>query len=246
MDTWKFYDITHADHVYLNPLSGARLEEVMGLIGLSARHQVVDVGCGRAEFLIRLAERFGISGVGVDKSPFAIKRARDESARRAHDGQLSFFHQDGADYFAPAGTVDLAVCLGASWIFGGHSETLRALARMVKPGGHVLVGQPFWNRPPTIDYLAALETPAEVYSTHAENVFAGEREGLAPVYAVVSEADDWDRYEGLQWRASDRWAQANPTDPDVVEVLSRVASERAAYLKWGRDQLGWAIYLFRR
>lgn len=246
MDQWKFFDITHADHVYLNPLSAARLEEVMGLVELPPQAQVLDVGCGRAELLIRLAERFGISGVGIDKSPFAIKRAREEAARRSREGQLAFFHQDGADYFAPPGTFHLAVCLGASWIFGGHAETLRALARFVRPGGHLLVGQPYWIRPPTVDYLTALETPADVYRTHAENVLAGEQEGLVPVYATASAPEDWDRYEALQWRAADRWARANPTDPDLVEVLSRVAQERAAFLKWGRDTLGWAVYLFRR
>ena len=246
VDNWKFYDITHADHTYLNPLSPARIEEVLGLLDLQPRAQVLDVGCGRAEVLIRLAERFGVHGVGIDKSPFAIKRARDEAARRPHEGQLVFFHQDGAEYFAPPGSFDLAMCLGASWVFGGHAETLRALARYVRPGGSVLVGQPFWNRPPTVEYLTALEAPAEIYGTHAENVMAGEREGLAPHFTMVSAPEDWDRYEGLQWRATDRWARANPDDPDVVEVVSRVAAERNAYLRWGRDTLGWAIYLFRR
>lgn len=246
MDSWKFFDITHADHVYLNPLSEARFEEVMGLLELAPGAAVLDVGCGRAELLIRLAERFGISGVGIDKSPFAIKRAREEAARRPHEGQLVFFHQDGAEYFAPPSTFSLGMCLGASWIFGGHTETLRALAKYVKPGGHILVGQPFWNRPPTVEYLTALEAPAELYGSHADNVLAGEHEGLVPVYATVSPAEDWDRYEALQWRAADRWAQANPDDPDLVEVLSRVAAERANFLKWGRDTLGWAVYLFRR
>lgn len=246
MDDWKFYDITHADHLHANPLSAARLEEVMGLLDLSPRTQVLDIGCGHAELLLRLAERYGVSGVGIDKSPFAIKRARDEAARRPHDGQLVFFHQDGSDYFAPPGSFDLAACIGASWVFGGHREALRALARLVKTGGHVMVGQPFWNRPPTVEYLTALEAPSDIYGTHAENVFCGEEEGLVPVYALVSAAEDWDRYESLQWRAANRWAVAHPDDADVVEVLSRVGSERATYLRWGRHTLGWALYLFRR
>ena len=33
---------------------------------------------------------------------------------------------------------------------------------------------------------------------------------------------------------------------DVPELVGRVAKERAAYLRWGRDTVGWAIYVFRR
>ena len=173
VDNWKFYDITHADHVYANPLSPARLEEIMSLLALPNRAQVLDIGCGRAELLIRLGERYGVVGVGIDKSPYAIKRARDESARRPSDGQLVFFHQDGSEYFAPPNSFDLAVCLGASWIFHGHRPTLAALARYVRAGGHVMVGQPFWMHPPPPEYLAALDCAADTYGTHAENVFAG-------------------------------------------------------------------------
>jgi SAM-dependent methyltransferase len=246
VDSWKFYDITHADHLHANPISPARMEELMGLLDLPPRAQVLDLGCGRAELLVRLAERYGIVGVGIDKSPYAIKRAREEAHRRPSDGQLVFFHPDGADYFAPPGTFDLAMCLGATWMFQGHRGTLQALARFVRPGGLVMVGQPYWIHRPAPEYLAAISEAEDVYGTHAENMLAGEHEGLAPLYALVSSHDDWDRYEGLQWRATARFAAANPEDPDLVELLSRVGAGRAAYLKWGRDSLGWAIYLFRR
>jgi SAM-dependent methyltransferase len=246
VDSWKFFDITHADHVYCNPLSPARLEELISLLSLPPSAHVLDVGCGRAEMLIRLAERYAIRGVGIDQSPYAIKRARDEAARRRSEGSLVFFHQDGAEYFAPQATFDLGVCLGASWIFNGYVPMLRTLARMVKPGGQILVGQPYWIRPPDPAYLVALGHGADFYTTHAENIRAAEREGLAPLIAFCSAPEDWDRYEGLQWRAAHNYSRREPEDPDLVALLSRVGSEREAYLTWGRDTLGWAMYLFGR
>ncbi len=47
MDTRKFYAITHADHVALNPTSPARLDELIGLLDLPpaaarARHRLRD------------------------------------------------------------------------------------------------------------------------------------------------------------------------------------------------------------
>jgi len=32
----------------------------------------------------------------------------------------------------------------------------------------------------------------------------------------------------------------------VPQILGRVADARNSYLRWGRDTLGWAMYLFRK
>ncbi|HOL16042.1 MAG TPA: class I SAM-dependent methyltransferase, partial [Bacillota bacterium] len=63
---------------------------------------------------------------------------------------------------------------------------------------------------------------------------------------VVSSPDDWDRYEGLQWYAAAEYARSNPNDPDLPELMERVNRSRESYLRWGRDCLGWAVYLFRK
>ena len=34
-------------------------------------------------------------------------------------------------------------------------------------------------------------------------------------------------------------------DPDVPELLERFRAARDRYLRWGRDELGWALYLFQ-
>ena len=74
----------------------------------------------------------------------------------------------------------------------------------------------------------------------------GEEEGLVPLYSVASNQDDWDRYETLQWHAAAEYASGNPDDPDVPELVARVAHDREVYLRWGRETLGWALYLFRK
>jgi hypothetical protein len=65
------------------------------------------------------------------------------------------------------------------------------------------------------------------------------------VHTIVSNKDDWDRYEGLQWFAAAEYARTHPDDPDVAELAERVSRAKTAYLYWGRDTLGWAIYVFR-
>ena len=61
MDTWKFYDITHREHVVCNPTSNDKLARLVGLLRLPAEARVVDIACGKGEFLIRLAEAYGDS-----------------------------------------------------------------------------------------------------------------------------------------------------------------------------------------
>ena len=257
MDTWKFYAITHADHVLLNPTSPARIDEIIGLLDLQPEPRVLDIGCGTGELLVRLAESCsraeggasdgaGFRGVGVDTSAPFLARARESVARRVPGAAIELLEMDGAAYEAGAGAFDLACCLGASWVFAGHRGTLQTLSCAARPGGLVLVGEPFWRTEPPAEYLAWSGIARHDFAGHAENVAIGESEGLVPLLAWVSSEEDWDRYETLQWRAAARYAAANPDDPDVHDLLERVAHARHEYLTWGRETLGWALYLFGR
>lgn len=245
MDRWKFYDITHRDHLVCNPLSTDKLDELAGLLDLRPGQRVLDIACGKAELLVRLVERFGVAGVGVDLSPYCVRDAQAKAAARVPGADLVFLEMDGADYAGEPESFDRAMCLGASWTFGGHRGTLRALARFVRPGGLVLTGEPYWILEPAAEYLEAADLRAGEFTTHAGNVAIGLEEGLTPLYALVSSHDDWDRYEGLQWRAAENYAVAHPDDPDVPDLLARQRRARDAYLRWGRETLGWAVYLFR-
>jgi SAM-dependent methyltransferase len=245
MDMWKFYSVTHGHHVICNPTSIAKVDELIGLLKLSPVAAVLDIACGKGEMLTRLAERYKVSGVGVDISPYFVADAKRKLRDRAPGAQIEIVNMDGADYSAGQ-LFDLAMCIGASWIYKGYRGTLRALQAMTKPGGLILVGEPFWLKEPDEAFLAAEGYTRDMFGTHYQNVLVGEDEGLLPLYTMVSNQDDWDRYETLQWYAAEDYARDNPDDPDVAEILLRVANGRKNYLQWGRDTLGWAMYLFRK
>lgn len=246
MDIWKFYDITHREHVICNPTSEEKLTRLVELLRLPTDAQVVDIACGKGEFLIRLAETYRVRGIGVDISPFHIADAKRGLEARASGADISFTEMNGSD-FKPdePHSFDLASCIGASWVFGGHANTLEALSRMVKPGGWVIVGEPYWRQEPSGDYLEALGCVREDFGSHFSNAEVGEQLGMELVHTIVSSKDNWDRYESLQWFAADGYARTHPDDPDLTEVAERVSKAKAAYLRWGRDTLGWAIYMFR-
>ena len=245
MDTWKYFAITHADHVVCNPTSPERLDELIGFLDLPRGARAWEAACGKGELLVRLAERLAIRGVGVDTSPYEIHAARERAAARVPDANLRFVEGDAAAHPAEPASVDLAVCLGASWIWGGHRGTLRALREAARPGGLVLVGEPYWRREPDPAYLAFAGLAGDFCATLHGNVEIAAKEGLTLLYAMPSRDEDWDRYELLQLRAAERHALAHPDDPDVPELLARARRGCEEYLRWGRDTLGWAIYLFR-
>jgi SAM-dependent methyltransferase len=246
VDKWKYFDITHRDHLLCNPMAPDKFERLVDLVRLEPGARVLEIAMGKGEFIVRLAERYGVGGVGIDLSPFCVADARRKVQQHVPEADLNFVEMDGADYEPAEGvSFDLAACIGASWIYGGHRGTLAYLKRVTKPGGWVVAGEPYWRSEPADEYLEAIGASQSTYGTHYENVTVGETMGLTLAYTLVSNEDDWDEYEGLQWYAAEGWARNNPDDPDVGKVLARVRMGRDEYLKWGRDTLGWAIYLFR-
>lgn len=247
MDLWKYFDITHREHVFCNPMSVEKFEELIALLRLEPGAQVLEIAMGKGEFIIRLAEKYRIEGIGIDLSPYHVSDAEKKCKERVSDAQLTFLVMDGA-YYQPdkPESFDLVACIGASWIYGGHKETLKALKEMTAPGGWLVVGEPYWRQEPAAEFLKATGEERSKFGMHYENVEAGQELGLELVYTLVSNPDDWDRYEGLQWYSATEWTHAHPDDPDVREVLKRVAENRANFLRWGRETIGWSIYLFKK
>ncbi len=248
MDIWKYFDITHRDHVLCNPLGLAKLDELLSCCDLPAGGRAVDIACGKGEIIMRLVERYGLSAVGVELSPFVVDEAEQHRQARLPDADLRFVCMNGADWSpeAPA-SLDLALCVGAEWVYGGLAQTARALRDMVRPGGQVIIGTPYWLGTPPAEYLEADGLTLDDFAPNLyESVRACESQGIEHLYSVVSSPDDWDRYEGLQWQAAERHARDHPDDPDLPEIRRRVAQAREVYLRWGRDHCNWALHLFRR
>ena len=247
MDKWKFFDITHKNHVLCNPMSKEKFERFCSLLDLPRGSRVLDIACGKGEVLVRLSERYGISGVGVDISPFCIKDCKKKHLERSPNTNLEFVEMDGAEYKTEVGELfDVSMCLGASWVFEDHVGTLQALKRMTKAGGLIIVGEPFWLIEPDKEYLHATEMTHDSFRPHEKNVTLGEELDLTCIYTLMSNKDDWDHYETLQWWAVDNYIRSHPDDPDNQEMLDRIKKAKHIYLKWGRDTISWGIYIFRK
>jgi len=224
-----------------------KFEKLCRLLRLEPETRVLDIACGKGEFLIRLAELYDISGVGVDISPYCISDCLRKRKNRIADSNVEFIEMDGAKYRPEMPeSFDLTMCIGASWVYEGYRGTIRALKKMTKRGGLVMVGEPFWMKEPSEEYLKADKLKREEFGSHYDNVMVGEEEGLTCIYTMVSNHDDWDYYETLGWWAIDEYTETNPIDKDNLEILERKKREKEIYLRWGRETLGWAIYVFMK
>lgn len=246
MNQWRYFDITHRDHEICNPTSSEKLDEMLGLLALPEGSRALDIACGKAEFTVRVVERYGARSVGVDLAPTFVEAARQRVAERVPDADVEILEMDAADYHPEPESFDLSICLGASWIWGGHRGTLDALRGFTREGGQILVGEIFWKQEPPDEYLEGFGLTRDSCGSHFDNVQTAIDVGLTPLYTMVSNGDDFDRYEALQWRAAELWAAANPDDPDRKAILERCRSYRDLYLRWGREVLGWSLYLFRK
>ena len=245
MEFWKLMDIIHKKQLIMNPMRSIKLDRFCGMLDLPKSGRVLDVGCGKGEFLLRLNSLYDISGIGIDKSPYCVNDCKANKEARAPEAGIDFLLMDAADYKTEE-QFDLTCCMGASWIYGGIKGTLKALKDMTKPGGIIVAGEPYWLKEPSEEYLKADEMERETFHTHMENVLIGDKFGLTCGYTLASDHEDWDNYETLHWWSVSEYIDSNPNDPDNIEILENAKKYREIYLRWGRDTMGWCLYVYRK
>ena len=243
----RISSISHGELPFHNPLDPRRIDELLGLIELGPQDRVLDVGCGAGELLVRIAERHGCAGLGIDDAEIQIAAAREKARQRAPQGALRFEVADARTARPAEAPFALVACIGSMHAAGdGLPAALARLADLAAPGGHVLIGDGFWRRPPDPAYLDALGATEDELPDYAGLMRAGEGAGLEAVYACVTTDEEWDRYE---WRLifnGLRFAAAHPNDPDAAGAAAWARSARERYLApGGRDTLGFALVLFR-
>lgn len=249
MDRNKFSAIAHRDHVFYNPISETKMNQVLRHIPLQPDDRVIDIGAGKCELLIRLAESKKIKGTAIELYEGAIEEAKKIARSRISADSLDFLAEDAkvvAERYEQA-SFDLGICIGSTHALGGLAPTLQTLMKCVKKDGYILIGEGYWKQRPSQEYLEALggAEESELHS-HYGNVRTGEELELVPLWSSVTSEDEWDEYEWLYSMSVENYCHENPDDPDREAYLQKIRSWRQTYLKWGRDTLGFALYLFRR
>jgi SAM-dependent methyltransferase len=216
---------------------------------LGAGDNVLEPGCGKGEFLVRLLEGWPrATAEGFDRNPWFLAAARAAAVEAGAQvvRRVSFVETDAPGALMADRSVALAVAMGATGILGDHAATVAGLARAVRPGGVVVFADGLWIREPPSSGLASFGMTRDELPDGPEGFAAlGVEAGLALLdLEIVAEAE-WDAYEEAYAGAIERWAAANPDDPDAGPFLERAGLFRTSFLEWRRDAMGFAIARFR-
>ncbi len=238
----RYHVVAEASHELQNPISREKLVLLGERIGLGPGSRVLDVASGRGGPAVLLAQTFGCTVRGVEISPdfhaVAVERAASAGLK-----DVRFELGDGATATHDPESYDAALCLGASFVYGSLADTVDALAPTVRPGGHVVVGEPYWRWLPLPEDYEDRDDP---WTTLEGTVTIFETSALPVVSVIAASEDDWDRYETLHWQAVEAWLLENPGDPDAAGIRARHERHKRTYLRHGRDVLGWAIFVGRK
>jgi len=235
-------------HKYLDfnaPLSDARAYELINSLQPLAGSAVVDYGCGWAELLLRALETDPAArGVGIDGDDWAIDRGRANATARGITSNVRLELDDVTTWEAPP--ADVAISIGASHAWGGTRQTLEAMHSRVRPGGKLLLGDAFWEKPPTAELLGRLDATPEEWGTLAELVDLAMATGYRLLSLSVASTDEWDSFESRWCAGRERWLLEHPDAPDFAEVRAIVDEHRDLWLHGYRGYWGFAYLTLAR
>ncbi len=235
----------HDDLTFHGPLSEERAARLIRTLKPLDGAHVLDVGCGWAEFLLRVLEAAPTAtGTGVDLDATAIAHAQANAEARGLLPRVSLQVADVAQW-QPDRPVDVVVVNGASQVWGGDplqhtANALTAARQLLRAGGKLLLGEGFWEREPTEEQLAAMPVPRDQYGSLADLVDLAHTHGYRMLAVEQASLDEWDVFENGHALAWERWLRDNPDSPHAEEIRAKADRQRNYRLRGWRGTLGLA------
>ncbi|MCF2860312.1 class I SAM-dependent methyltransferase [Pseudoalteromonas sp. SMS1] len=235
---------------YNSPLSLEKEKKLISLLKMTPDSQVIEVGCGNGKFLLSLMEAYEVSVLGVDTDSMLINQARGAADTRFENRTYRFICEDFQSLNLRSQSYDLLICNGSSHAFGAGAHAVSSVAqhanRLLKQGGLLLLGECYWKKAPPQAYLDFLGQDKGIYSDYKGNIDLVHAQGFNPIYATSSSQHEWDNFEWSHKQITRECLKGDPTNSQLKKKMLRIETWLDAYLKWGREHLGYGFYLFEK
>ncbi|MGW5383636.1 SAM-dependent methyltransferase [Nocardia sp. NPDC003963] len=243
MDLPRIFTIRESSHRIHNPFTADKFADLGESLHLAPGTQVLDLASGSGEMLCTWARDLGFIGTGVDISTLFTEQARARAVELGVADRVRFIHGDAAGHIADE-PVDLAACVGATWIGNGVAGTIELLDHSLRPGGLMLIGEPYWRQTPPDEETAKACHATAIADFLELPGLIGQFQGLGydVVEMTLAGQEGWDRYTTAQWLNMRRWLDQNPDDEQAPEVREALDTEPAGYTRYLREYLGWGVF----
>ncbi|HWQ87249.1 class I SAM-dependent methyltransferase [Brevundimonas sp.] len=230
-----------------NGVTMAAIEAAVAHARLAAGARVLDIGAGNAAVAIRLAEVFGLKVTAIEMDPGMADLARSRVAGAGIGDQVALVVAPAAEVLARTPPVDLITALGTTNVTGEGRPTpgasFAALRRILRPGGWLLWGDLVWLSEPPAPLRRIVEA-TNLYADHEGWQAAARMAGFVVVVAEISPQAVFDDYARDLEKAARQWLEENPAAPEAEPV--RLNADRVrTMLEYGRDHIGFGLYLLR-
>jgi methyltransferase family protein len=237
--------ISESDHRILNPFSEEELMLLGDVCRLRPGIRQLDLASGKGEMLCRWADRYGISGLGVDISAGLVAEAMARADELGVGDRVRFEEADAGSYAAEAAAYDVVSCIGATWIGDGLTGTVERMKPALRAGGLLLVGEPFWHEQPPDATVRSMGFEPDEFTTLVGTLDRFESVGVELVEMVLADQRSWDRYSSSQWWNIREWLRDHPDHPEASSMLGVLEDTRRSYLEHRRRYLGWGVFVLR-
>lgn len=243
MDIPRIFTVSESEHRIHNPFTPEKYATLGRVLRMKPGARLLDLGSGSGEMLCTWARDHGITGIGIDMSPLFTAQATRRAEVLGVSERVHFVHNDAAGYVADE-QCDAAACVGATWIAGGVAGTMDLLAQSLKPGGIMLIGEPYWRQVPATEETAracGVSSTAD-FLTLPDLVASFDRQGYDLVEMVLADQEGWDRYEAAKWMTLRRWLDQNPDDDFAQEVRTELTAAPKRHVAYTREYTGWGVF----
>jgi cyclopropane fatty-acyl-phospholipid synthase-like methyltransferase len=246
---WRFTTIAHASHRILGPVASETVERALrraAELREGSSRLVIDIGCGKGEFLVRALRHVGGEGLGIEPNPGFATAARERARELGLAARVTIEECRWQDLSSPPSGAALAICTGSVHAFGSFGDALRSLRDVVVANGLALVAPGYWRREPAAEYLAALDSTRDEQDDWDGTVARAGAAGWRVHLAHASTREEWAAYERAYATNVRAWCAAHAEDADAPAFAERIARWSALVERHGLETMGYALLLLQR